>query len=83
MPNNVDPVSLPHDIQALFLNGARRERLEVTIQLTNRTRIDARIKSIDRFAVAIGHHGADELIFKHAIASIRPARAARPPSSTL
>ncbi len=82
MSNDVDAVSPPHNIQDLFLNGARRERLEVTVQLMNGTLFDARIKSFDRFAVVVDHGGSDELIFKHAIASIRPAKATQSTSST-
>ncbi len=81
MPNDVAAASAPRDIQSVFLNGARRERLEVTIHLTNGTRLDGRIKSFDRFSVVVDRDGSDELIFKHAIALIRPARADRPPSS--
>jgi host factor-I protein len=76
-PEEVEAASPSRDIQALFLNGARRERLDVTIQLVTGVCIEARIKSFDRFAVVVDRDGSDELIFKHAIASIRPARAGR------
>ena len=82
MSNDVEAGSLPHNIQDLFLNGARRGRLEVTIQLMNGTLFDALIKGFDRFAVVVEHGGSDELIFKHAIASIRPAKATQSASST-
>ena len=75
MPHEVDTLSPSRDIQALFLNGARRERLDVTIQLVTGAHFNARIKSFDRFAVVVDHDGSDELLFKHAIASIRPMRA--------
>jgi host factor-I protein len=65
----------PHNIQDLFLNGARREKLVVTIQLMDGSAFDATIKSFDRFAVVVEHDGADYLIFKHGIALIRPAQA--------
>ena len=42
------------------------------------TQVEARIKSFDRFAVVVEHDGADHLIFKHAIALIRPAAASSP-----
>ena len=81
MPNDVGAASAPRDIQSVFLNGARRERLEVTIHLTNGARLDGRIKSFDRFSVVVDRDGSDELIFKHAIALIRPAKAGSPPPS--
>lgn len=62
--------SIPN-IQDMFLNHARRERLMVVISLMNGTGFEARIKNFDRFAVIVEHDGADLLVFKHAIASIR------------
>ena len=75
MSNRTDSQAAPN-IQDLFLNGARRERLAVTVQLMDGTEIDARIKSFDRFAVVVEQDGFDRLVFKHAIASIRPAASA-------
>ena len=82
MSNEVETPSPSRDIQSLFLNGARRERLEVTIQLVTGAQVEARIKSFDRFAVVVDRDGSDELIFKHAIASIRPDREVRSDSRT-
>ena len=62
------------NIQDVFLNYARRERLPVTIHLLDGRHFDARIKNFDRFAVIVEHSGADHMIFKHAIASIRSPR---------
>ena len=84
MPDDVSTVTSPaHNIQDVFLNGARRARLDVAIQLMDGTQLNGRIKSFDRFAVVIDHEGSDQLIFKHAIVSIRPTKAARsaPPFS--
>ncbi len=60
------------NLQDTFLNGARRERLRVAIRLMDGTEVDGRIKSFDRFAVLVEHDGTDSMLFKHAIASIRP-----------
>ena len=59
-------------LQETFLNGARRERLQVVIRLMDGTEVDCRIKSFDRFSVLVEHNGADHMLFKHAIALIRP-----------
>lgn len=69
------------DIQTVFLNGARRERLDVSIRLTDGTWIEGRIRGFDRFSVVVDRNGSEELIFKHAIALIRPARADSEPAS--
>lgn len=73
MPQTSAP-SQPN-IQDVFLNYARRERLPVRIRLMDGSDFEARIKNFDRFAVIVEQDGADLMIFKHAIASIRTPRA--------
>jgi host factor-I protein len=62
------------NIQDVFLNYARRERLPVVISLLNGTAFECRIKNFDRFAVIVEENGVDHMIFKHAIATIRSPR---------
>jgi host factor-I protein len=63
------------NIQDVFLNYARRERLTVQIRLMDGSDFEGRIKNFDRFAVIVEHDGTDQMIFKHAIATIRTPRA--------
>ena len=58
------------NIQDVFLNSARRDRLSVTINLLDGRQFEARIKNFDRFAIIAEVNDADQLIFKHAIATI-------------
>ena len=62
------------NIQDVFLNLARRDRLSVTISLMNGQQLEARIKNFDKFAVVVEVDGNDQLIFKHAIATIETER---------
>ncbi|HVL65892.1 MAG TPA: RNA chaperone Hfq [Vicinamibacterales bacterium] len=62
------------NIQDVFLNFARREKLPVRITLMDGSDLEGRVKNFDRFAVIVEHTGADHMIFKHAIASIRSPR---------
>jgi host factor-I protein len=62
------------NIQDVFLNYARREKLPVTLHLLDGREFEARIKNFDRFALIVEHAGMDHLIFKHAIATIRTPR---------
>ena len=62
------------NIQDVFLNYARREKLTVVIQLLDGQTVEGRIKNFDRFALIIDHAGVDHLVFKHAIATIRSPR---------
>jgi host factor-I protein len=62
------------NIQDVFLNYARREKLTVVIQLLDGQSVEGRIKNFDRFALIVDHAGVDHLVFKHAIATIRSPR---------
>ncbi|HSC27054.1 MAG TPA: RNA chaperone Hfq [Vicinamibacterales bacterium] len=62
------------NIQDVFLNYARREKLAVHIRLMDGTDFEGRVKNFDRFAVIVEHSGSDHMIFKHAIATIRSPR---------
>ena len=62
------------NIQDVFLNYVRREKLIVTIRMMDGTELEGRIKNFDRFAVVMDHGGADHMIFKHAIAVITTPR---------
>jgi host factor-I protein len=63
--------SVQPNIQDVFLNYVRREKLTITVRMMDGTELEGRIKNFDRFAVVIDHAGADHMIFKHAIAAIR------------
>ena len=62
------------NIQDVFLNYARRDRVVVAIHLLDGRQFDGRIKNFDRFAVIVEVTGADQLVFKHAIATISTPR---------
>ena len=68
------PAPAQANIQDVFLNYARREKLAVQIRLMDGTEFDGRVKNFDRFAVIVEHAGADHMVFKHAIATIRSTR---------
>ena len=59
------------NIQDVFLNYVRREKLTVTVRLMDGSEMEGRIKNFDRFSLIIDHAGADHMLFKHAIAAIR------------
>ena len=77
MPQTRDVKSAPAqpNIQDVFLNYVRREKLAVHIRLMDGSEFDGRVKNFDRFAVIVDRDGADHMIFKHAIATIRSPRA--------
>ena len=67
-------LSAQPNIQDVFLNSARRDRLSVTIHLLDGRQFDGRIKHFDRFVVIVEVDGADQLVFKHAIGTIGTQR---------
>ena len=62
------------NIQDVFLNYVRREKLTVTIRMMDGQELEGRIKNFDRFAVILDQSGVDQMIFKHAIAAIKTPR---------
>lgn len=62
------------NIQDVFLNYARRDRVPVVIHLMDGRHVEARIKNFDKFAIVVDAGGGDQLIFKHAIATIETGR---------
>jgi len=59
------------NIQDVFLNYVRREKLTVAIRMMDGSELEGRIKNFDRFALILDQSGTDYLIFKHAIAAIK------------
>ena len=47
------PASAQPNIQDVFLNYARREKLPVQIRLMDGTDVEGRVKNFDRFAVIV------------------------------
>ena len=66
-----DTKSSQPNIQDVFLNYVRREKLTVTIRMMDGHEVEGCIKNFDRFALVLDRDGTDEMIFKHAIAGIR------------
>jgi host factor-I protein len=71
MPTTSESRATDPNIQDVFLNHVRREKLTVTVRMMDGTELEGRIKNFDRFALVLDHAGADHMIFKHAIAAIR------------
>jgi host factor-I protein len=72
-PRPASPIA-SGNIQDVFLNSARRDRISVTVHLMNGRQLEARVKNFDRFAVIVEVDGFDYLLFKHAIAAIETRR---------
>jgi host factor-I protein len=62
-----------HNIQDIYLNYLRKEKIPVVIYLTNGARLQGIIKGFDNFVVLIKQE-KQQLIYKHAISTIIPER---------
>jgi host factor-I protein len=61
-------------IQNEFFNRVRKERTLVMLFLANGKRLIGRIKAFDKFTVLLDTHHGDQIVFKHAISTVGPAR---------
>lgn len=64
-------------LQDVFLNKARSEGMSVTVFLTNGFQLKGTVCGFDCFTVVIMSEGRQQLIYKHAISTIVPARSIR------
>jgi host factor-I protein len=75
MPPASEPKHAQPNIQDVFLNYVRREKLAITIRMMDGSELEGRIKNFDRFALILDQGGTDHLVFKHAIATIKTPKA--------
>jgi len=61
-------------LQEIFLNNARKEHLPLTVFLVNGFQLRGTITGFDAFAVVLDSDGKQQMIYKHAISTITPAR---------
>ena len=65
----------PINIQDTFLNQLRKDSVPVTVYLTNGFQIRGVIKAFDNFTIVIDSEGRQQMVYKHAISTVVPARA--------
>jgi len=62
------------NIQDHYLNQLRKERVAVTVFLTNGFQLRGVIKAFDNFTVLLDSEGKQQLIYKHAISTFAPSK---------
>lgn len=62
------------NLQDVFLNQARKERIPVTFFLVNGFQFRGVVKGFDNYTVILECDGKQELIYKHAISTIVPQK---------
>ena len=64
-----------NNLQDIFLTKARKESVPVTLFLVNGFQLRGIITGFDCFVVVLDSEGRQQVIYKHAISTIAPARA--------
>ena len=62
------------NLQDMFLNQARKEKLAVTMFLMNGLQLRGVIRGFDGFTVILDSDGKQQMIYKHAISTVVPVR---------
>ena len=71
----------PVNVQDSFFYALRHEEIPIEVRLVNGESRIGRLKRFDKFAVVLEVAGVEEMVYKHAIASIRAERPVAHPSS--
>ena len=62
------------NLQDIFLNQARKEKMPVTIFLTNGFQFRGVVQGFDNFTIVLDSDGKQNLVYKHAVSTIVPSR---------
>jgi len=78
--NKENVVAKTQSLQDPFLNALRKERVPVSIYLVNGIKLQGTIDSFDQFVVLL-KNSVNQMVYKHAISTVVPARNVRIPGS--
>ncbi len=67
-------MSKGHNLQDTFLNTLRKEHIPVAIFLVNGIKLQGQIESFDQYVVIL-KNAINQMVYKHAISTVVPARA--------
>ena len=66
-------MSKGHTLQDPFLNTLRKDKIPVAIYLVNGIKLQGHVESFDQFVILL-KNSVSQLVYKHAISTIVPAR---------
>jgi host factor-I protein len=73
-------MSKGQSLQEPYLNTLRKERVPVSIYLVNGIKLQGQIESFDQFVILL-KNSVSQMVYKHAISTVVPARNIRLPRS--
>ncbi|MBQ6051818.1 MAG: RNA chaperone Hfq [Clostridia bacterium] len=62
------------NLQDLFLNYARKEKIILTIYLVNGFQLRGIVRGFDSYSILFESDGKLNMVYKHAISTIQPSR---------
>ena len=62
------------NLQDALLNQVRKENVTVTIHLVNGFQLKGNVRGFDNFTVILDSMGKQQMVYKHAISTVTPAR---------
>jgi host factor-I protein len=64
------------NIQDVYLNTVRKEKVPVTVFLISGVKLIGKIKGFDKYSVVLEANNQEQLIFKHAISTVTTVKMA-------
>jgi host factor-I protein len=74
-------MSKGQNLQDPFLNALRKEHVPVSIYLVNGIKLQGKVDSFDQYVIIL-KNTVSQMVYKHAISTIVPARQVRLPHGT-
>jgi len=65
------------NLQDVFLNQVRKDKIVVVVYLTNGFQLKGIVRGFDNFIVILEAEGKQQMIYKHAISTIIPNKEVR------
>ncbi|MBU3159204.1 RNA chaperone Hfq [Clostridium frigoris] len=63
-----------NNLQDIFLNDARKNKIQVTLYLINGFQLKGNVTGFDTFTVVLNCDGKQMMVYKHAISTITPLK---------
>jgi host factor-I protein len=75
----INPMSTEktQNVQDVFLNHIRKNKVPVTIFLINGVKLQGVVSSFDNFSLLLRRDGHVQLVYKHAVSTVMPATVVR------
>jgi host factor-I protein len=67
------PADKNHNLQDVFLNHMRKNKMPVTVFLVNGVKLQGIVTWFDNFCVLLRRDSLSQLVYKHAISTVMPS----------